>query len=158
MHLAQLLRFARLKVVEFIQHPNLKKRKLCATLWLQREMPQMQFSNGCNRAGKSNADNVKARVLHVMNMNHTKKKAEHMQQKEKRQIANHGRFPFRIKKIKRKHSVDRNKEVSRSWMESEEQKDSKMETSKRLTKHHEPKSKAQNINWAMQSEESEVNQ
>jgi len=32
-----------------------------------------------------NADNVKARVLHVMNMNHTKKKAKHMQQNRRTQ-------------------------------------------------------------------------
>ena len=31
---------------------------------------------------RENADNVKACVLHVMNMNHTEKKADHMQQKE----------------------------------------------------------------------------
>jgi len=35
---------------------------------------QKQISNGCKTANPENADNVKARVLHVMNVNHTNKR------------------------------------------------------------------------------------
>ena len=61
------------------------------------------------KATRSDADNVKARVLHVMNMNHTKKKAEHMQQKDQRHTG-HGRFPFRIEEVKKEYNrIGRNK-------------------------------------------------
>ena len=73
------LYFARLKLVDFIQHSDLKKKKCCAILLLQREMPK----NNSQMAVKKPeiADNVKVCILHVMNMDHAEKKTKHMQQK-----------------------------------------------------------------------------
>jgi len=62
-----------------------------------------------------------------------------MQQKDEKVKASHGCFPFRKKRIKRKQTVCRNKKFREVGWNLKDQKDSKKETSRRLTKHHEPK-------------------
>ena len=62
-----------------------------------------------------------------------------MQQKDEKVKASHGCFPFRKKRIKRKQTVCRNKKFREVGWNLKDQKDSKEETSRRLTKHHEPK-------------------
>ena len=81
-----------------------------------------------------------------------------MQQKDERKKAGHGCFPFRKRKSKEIKQYGETRRFEEDGWNLKDHKDSKKETSKRLTKHHGPKSKAQHINWAMQSEESEVNQ
>ena len=62
-----------------------------------------------------------------------------MQQKDEKVKASHGCFPFRKKRIKRNQTVWRNKKFREVGWNLKDQKDSKKETSRRLTKHHEPK-------------------
>ena len=98
----------------------MKSKKTCARVCLQREEANRRFSDGCQKAETQNADNVKARVLHVMNVNHTEKKAKHMQQKcvgskQRRPWM----FPFSNEENQKNTNNVKKQEVSRRWMESE---------------------------------------
>lgn len=66
-----------------------------------------------------------------------------MQQKDEQAKASHGCFPFRKKKITRKQTLWRNKKFREVGWNLKDQKGSKKETSKRLTKHHEPKGQSE---------------
>jgi hypothetical protein len=59
----------------------LKTESRCARLLLQREETKRYFSGDRESFGIIDANNVQVSVLHVMNVNHTEKKAKHMQQK-----------------------------------------------------------------------------
>ena len=127
------LYFARLHLVHFIQYSNLNSRTPCATVWVQRELPHKQISNGFQSFGSPNADNVKARVLHVMNMNHTKKGWAHAaNRKDGAKLQTMDVSTFEWRRTSRIHLVDW-EVVSRSWMESERSKRFEKETSTGLT-------------------------
>ena len=73
-----------------------------------------------------------------MNVNHTEKGWAHAAGGRKTVTADHGCFPFRMKEIKRIQTMWRNKKFREDGWNLKDQKDSKKETSQRLTKHHEP--------------------
>ena len=94
---------------------------------------------------RENADNVKACVLHVMNMNHTEKKLSTCSKRMTRE-SKPWMFPFSKKESKEnKQCVETSRFEEDGW-NLKDLKDSKAETSKRLTKHHEPKKTEQGKN------------
>ena len=134
-HSHSFLRFARANLVDFIQHSNLKFKISCAKLLAQRGETKWWFSKWLQAKQKAlHADNVKARVLHVMNMNHTKRKLSTCSKKRdcKQQTMDASIFEYT------KNMTNAQKFWEDEW-NLKNQKDSKAETSKRLTKHHEPK-------------------
>ena len=79
------------------------KKTMCYSMNTKRKAKK-QFSKWLQQCHNSNADNVKACILYVMNMNHTEKKVDHMTQDD------HGRgspliFPFSNRKIRKVHLV-----------------------------------------------------
>ena len=62
-----------------------------------------------------------------------------MQQKDEKVKASHGCFPFRKRKSKEIKQYGETRRFEEDGWNLKDQKDSKKETSRRLTKHHEPK-------------------